>query len=90
MKPIDGDRLLSELYENLVNSEDVGDVVVRYKDVITKVRILDELPLSYESAEPARRYRDYNGYLYCNRCNSKVSSSSKYCSNCGKKFIDRF
>ena len=89
MKPIDADRLLSDLYAKLVMSADVGDVVVRYKDILIVVRNSEELPISYETSLPTHKYRDFNGYVHCSNCNNRITNSTdKYCGSCGKKFID--
>jgi hypothetical protein len=88
MKPIDGDKVLSDLYYKMVYSVDVGDAVVKYQDVVDCVRSSRDLPIQYETAQPSTRYRDYNGYFYCSRCNSKVSANDVYCNQCGKKFTD--
>ncbi len=89
MKPIDGDKILSDLYDRIVRSADVGDVVVKYKDIINVIRDSPELPIQYETAEPTTRYRDYNGYVWCSNCNSRVTNiSDKYCGKCGKKFVE--
>lgn len=89
MKSIDGDKLLSDLYERMVRSEDVGDVVVRFKDVLDLVRSAQEIPTNYTTPLPAKKYRDYNGYVRCSICGKKLSAVDDiFCGGCGRKFIN--
>lgn len=91
MKPVDGDRLLSEAYTKAFapyydSSED--DVCITLRQLSLIVDKLTELRLESESALPAYRYKDFEGYTHCSVCKSKLRNpQDPYCSHCGHKFV---
>ena len=93
MKPIDGDVLLSSMYQKLISAKIEGsspEVVVRWKDLVLAIKLQSELQVVETAAVPARKQKDYNGYTTCSKCGSRLPApTDPYCSSCGCKFIDK-
>lgn len=92
MRELEGKCLLEEIENGSFNVDLDGQFVkvVLYSDVERQVsRILDRNRLNTLS-QGARKQVEYNGFTVCSSCNERVfnPSNAKFCSNCGKKFID--